>query len=142
LLAFRVPLSNTFAHLEPGGLSCFVLPDLQRLARRYLDPSDPSAAITSMEETGLGHTQRDRGLRRLLRARLGTSCHLWTWDFESIQGDLAARRFEQIRRAEIGDSVDPKLDEIEAPVRWQGQPQVECFRPEAPEAYKAVGKRT
>lgn len=128
---FRVALRNTYGHLEPGGIFRMVLPDLRRHMREYQASTDPAAAMIFMEQTLLGHRARVRGLGGLLRAWLGNDHHLWMWDFESMELELASIGFEGIRRAEMGDSPDPMLKEVEDPGRWNGQLGVECVRPEA-----------
>ncbi len=127
---FRRALRNTFACLRPGGVFRFVLPDLERLAREYLEAPDPAASIRFMEESHLGQASRPRGLGGFLRQWLGNSQHLWMWDERSIVRELQAAGFTGIRRARMGDSAEPRFAEVEEAHRWEGCLGVECLRPE------------
>src|SRR5437016_6228704 len=46
LADFRTALRRTYEYLHPGGVFRFVLPDLEKLARDYVDSSDARASIT------------------------------------------------------------------------------------------------
>jgi hypothetical protein len=50
------------------------------------------------------------------------------WDFKSLREELQEVGFSEIRRAELGDSVDPKFIEVEDAGRWIACLGVECRR--------------
>jgi hypothetical protein len=132
LADFRTALRRTLEYLRPGGVFRFVLPDLEKLAGDYVSSSDVRASITFMQETYLGHLTRQRGVGGALRAWLGNSEHLWMWDFKAMSAELVESGFGDIRRAQFGDSADPRFREVEDPGRWHGQLGVECRRPAEP----------
>jgi hypothetical protein len=129
LADFPIALRNTFAYLQPGGVFRFVLPDLEQLARDYLDSAEPDAAGKFMVEAHLGKEVRPRGLSGFLREWLGNSAHLWMWDFKSITRALERTGFANIRRARFGDSGDPLFDQVEDEGRWRNCLGVVCIRP-------------
>jgi hypothetical protein len=126
----RRALRNTYACLRPGGVFRFVLPDLEWLARQYLDARGAGAAIRFMEESKLGLLMRPRRPGELLRAWLGNSQHLWMWDENSMSAELEAAGFRQVRRAAMGDSSEPRFRDVEDPGRWENCLGMECVRPE------------
>lgn len=73
---FRIASRNTYESLAANGIFRFVLPDLERLARDYLDSDDPRAALLFMERSYLGTPARSRGMKGLLRRHWGNSAHL------------------------------------------------------------------
>jgi SAM-dependent methyltransferase len=125
---FRVALLNTHRYLKPAGIFRFALPDLERLARAYLESQDPSAAFRFMERTHLGLKVRKRGIAAFLRSWLGGSVHLWMWDCKAISVELERAGFRQIRRACFGDSINPWFAEVEDKGRWEGCLGVECVK--------------
>lgn len=130
LTDFRTALRNVLGCLRPGGVFRFVVPDLEYLAKEYLDASDAGAAQRFMESTYLGVTVRVRGLGGLLRDRLGNSKHLWMWDFKGLAAELQRTGYTGIRRAEFGDSADHRIGEVEDIGRWgPGNVGVECACP-------------
>jgi predicted SAM-dependent methyltransferase len=116
---FRVALRNTYTYLRPGGTFRFVLPDLQQMARHYLNSAQQDAAHLFMESSCLGKKSRARGLERLLRSWLGSGSHLWMWDYKAIKAELEQVGFRKIRRAEFGDSREVRFKEVEEKERWE-----------------------
>jgi hypothetical protein len=125
---FRIALQNTHRYLERGGIFRFVMPDLEQLARDYLDSIDSQAALHFMELSYLGKKTRSRGLRGLLRERLGNSAHLWMWDLKSIAMELQQTGFQRIRRAAFSDSSYPCFRDVEDIARWENCLGVECAK--------------
>jgi predicted SAM-dependent methyltransferase len=119
-------LRNTKNILRSGGVFRLVLPDLEYLARSYLDNASKEAAIDFMRETYLGHESRARGYKALISMWLGNSQHLWMWDIQSIQLELENAGFCDVRRAFFGDSSDMKFGEVEEISRWASCLGVEC----------------
>src|SRR5438132_916504 len=95
---FRMALGNTYELLAPGGRFRLVVPDLEILARQYLDSGDSTAAQTFMRATALGIESRGRNLRAFLRSWLGNSSHLWMWDFKSLEHELSEAGFVDVAR--------------------------------------------
>jgi hypothetical protein len=112
---FRTALRNTYQLLKRDGLFRLVVPDLEILARRYLELREPTAAVTFMEETCLGVSERPRGLRGLLKLWLGNTNHLWMWDRKSLESELTKVGFSQIHACSLGDT--PIFDKVEDPAR-------------------------
>lgn len=126
---FRLALRNTFSYLRPGGVFRLVVPDLERLSADYIASPDENAALTFMEHAHLGATQRPRGIQGAFRSWLGNSAHLTMWDFKSLSRELSAAGFTRIRRAEFGDSSDPRFAEVEDADRWRGCLGMSCIKP-------------
>jgi hypothetical protein len=51
------------------------------------------------------------------------------WDYKGIAEQLAAAGYTDIRRAELGDSSDPRFNEVESEGRWTNCLGVDCKRP-------------
>jgi hypothetical protein len=123
---FRAALANTYRLLTGGGLFRLVVPDLEILARRYVESDDPTAANSFMEATSLGVSERSRGLRGLATTWLGNSSHLWMWDLKSISHELAAVGFADIRRCCFGD--EPVFRDVEEESRFVDALAVQCHK--------------
>ena len=121
---FRVALVNTYRLLTSVGLFRLVVPDLEILARRYLESDDPAAASSFMEATSLGVSERQRGLRGLATTWLGNSSHLWMWDFKSVREELSAVGFTDIARCRAGD--EPIFQDVEDESRFVDALAVQC----------------
>jgi predicted SAM-dependent methyltransferase len=126
---FRTALANTFRYLEPGGRFRFVLPDLERLAKDYVATTSIDASMVFMKDSYLGHQSRARGLSGLLRSWLGNSSHQWMWDYKAMEAELEKTGFENVRRAQFGDSGDPMFEAVEEFGRWEACLGVDCFKP-------------
>jgi SAM-dependent methyltransferase len=123
---FEIALANTHKCLKPAGIFRFVLPDLEKLAKDYVNATDPQAALRFMQETYLGVKERERGLIGMIRPIIGNAYHLWMWDYKAMVPYLERAGFTNIRRAAFGDSADPMFKDVEDPGRWEGQLGVEC----------------
>ncbi|OLD26178.1 MAG: hypothetical protein AUJ04_06485 [Acidobacteria bacterium 13_1_40CM_3_55_6] len=126
LREFRMALRNTHQLLEPGGRFRLVLPDLEILARRYLDSKDATAALEFMRETSLGIETRSRTLLGFLRSWLGNSSHLWMWDFKSLAHELSAAGFANIEKRSFGD--EPLFADVEDATRFVNTVAVGCAK--------------
>jgi hypothetical protein len=124
----RHALVHTFSYLKAGGIFRFVLPDLELLAKAYLKATDSGAALRFMEATLLGRRTRPRGLKSVLREWVGNSTHRWMWDFKSITAELAQIGFRGIRRAEFGDTQEPRFSAVEDVERWRDALGIECIK--------------
>lgn len=125
---FRTAIQNSYLYLNKGGIFRFVVPDLERLARDYLNSQDANAAILFMEQSNLGRKTRPRGGEELLREWFGNSPHLWMWDFKALSAELERVGFRKIRRAQFGDSEESLFSDVEDPDRWKDCLGVECVK--------------
>ena len=128
LADLRLALQHTFAMLAPGGIFRLVVPDLEHLARQYLDDPMDSASSAFMRASGLGQERRVRGIRGMVVGSLGNAEHRWMWDFKSLARELANAGFVDVRRAAFGDCPDPMFQAVEDPGRWQNCLGIECKR--------------
>ena len=122
-------LNNTYSILKSGGVFRLVVPDLEYNARAYLDDDSSQAANTFMRETLLGHDDYPRNLKSFLAHWLGNQQHLWMWDYKSMRDQLLAAGFDQIRRAQFGDSNHPAFSLVERQERWTHCLGIECIKP-------------
>lgn len=125
----RAALANILKLLVPGGRFRFVVPDLENLARNYVESTEPDASLKFMSGSYLGKKSRPRGLKGTFRSALGNSGHLWMWDFASMSAELEAAGFSDIRRAAFGDSEDTMFDVVENESRWEDCLGIDCRRP-------------
>jgi SAM-dependent methyltransferase len=124
----RQALQNCYRHLEPGGIFRFVLPDLEFMSQQYVKSNDPDAALEFMRVTWMGIENRQRNLRGFLKEWLGGSQHLWMWDYKSLASELNAVGFQDIRRAQVGDSGILEFSDVEDPQRWQNELGIQCHK--------------
>lgn len=128
LADLRISLRNVYNYLQNGGVFRFVVPDLETLARAYVASSESNASLEFMTQAGLGKSTRPRTLRGLLHEWIGNSSHLWMWDFKSMSAELSNVGFRQIRRAELGDSLDVRFNDVEEEGRWKDCLGMECVK--------------
>lgn len=128
LTDFRSAIANTYGYLRPHGIFRFVLPDLEALAKEYLNDPSNNAASVFMERTCLGVKERSASITSVLRERLGHSKHLWMWDYKSLCNEMENAGFLCIRRAQFGDSQDPHFKDVEDLGRWEGCLGIECVK--------------
>jgi SAM-dependent methyltransferase len=128
---FRVALRNSFTLLRPGGIFRLIVPDLEVLARRYVESDDPEACETFMRATSLGKEVRPRRVTGFIKSFFANNEHLWMWDFKSLKRELSTVGFVEIRRCAPGDSEDPNFKHVEDPERFIDAVAIECKRPNA-----------
>ncbi|NBX70076.1 MAG: methyltransferase domain-containing protein [Proteobacteria bacterium] len=109
----RKALRNTFEYLKPGGIFRLVVPDLEHALKEYEKDKSPEASIHFMENTLLGKSCRRGIMRQIIECVFGNSKHLWMWDEKSMKKELLNAGFFRVRRAEYGDSPDPRFKEVE-----------------------------
>lgn len=126
---FRIALKHSFALLQPGGIFRLVVPDIEVLARTYLESDAPEACETFIRATSLGRVTRPRGAIGLIKNFLANNEHLWMWDFKSLKRELSTAGFDEIRRCAPGDSADPNFKHVENPERFIDAVAIECRRP-------------
>ncbi len=125
---FRAALRNTYELLQPNGVFRLVVPDLETLARQYLDSPEPAAAEDFMKGSCLGVEQRSRNMGGFFRFWLGNSEHLWMWDLKSLKHELEAAGFVSVRRCCFGD--EPIFSDVEEEGRFEDAVAVESRKPE------------
>jgi SAM-dependent methyltransferase len=123
---FVLALANTRKLLARGGVFRLVVPDLRFYATRYLNDPAPRAAEDFLNATGLGVRSSAKSLPGFVKAWLGNSQHLWMWDYGTLHYELERAGFEDIRRAQYGDSGDARFVQVEHPDRWQEAVGIEC----------------
>jgi SAM-dependent methyltransferase len=128
LADLRKSLHNCYRLLQPGGIFRFVLPDLEYLSRQYINSTETDAALQFMQLSWMGIEQRQRSLRGFLKEWLGGSQHLWMWDYKSLARELSAVGFQEIRRAQLGDSGIAEFTELENPERWENELGIQCCK--------------
>lgn len=126
---FRQTLRNVYSYLAPGGTFRSVQPDLEWLAKRYVDSPDSEAASRFMHESDLGVAEQKAGVAGILKLLFGRSAHLWMWDYKNMVRELERVGFTDIRRAQFNDNSDPKFHEVEELNRWENCLGVECRKP-------------
>jgi len=116
----RRALLNTYRMMKKGALFRMVLPDLEQCIKNYEGGDEISfRAEEFMKQTGLGQTKRPRGIYSLLIEAFGNSRHRWMWDLSSLRYELEKIGFQNIRRAQFGDSDDTMFKIVEQRERWR-----------------------
>jgi len=128
LVDFRQAIANVYKYLVEDGIFRLVVPDLEQLARTYVESVDPEAAHIFMQSTLLGYSTRTQGVEGLMRTLFGNSHHLWMWDYKSLVKELEKVGFHQIRRAQYHDSSDIFFLDVEDQGRWENQLGIECVK--------------
>jgi hypothetical protein len=125
----RITLRNVFGYLRPGGTFRLVVPDLEQLIKTYV--ADPAAGASSrfMQDSYLGEKNVTRGLKAMPTALFGRARHLWMWDYKGMTEELEAAGFTSVRRAQFGDSGDPRFKSVESEGRWTNCLGIECKHP-------------
>jgi SAM-dependent methyltransferase len=126
---FRQALVNSYKVLKRGGIFRCVVPDMENLARSYiqsLDNGDSQACINFVDYTLLAIKERPRGLTGILNAYFGNFQHLWMWDNLSLSAELKNVGFTEIRKCEFNDCEDYMFKYVEDFVRFQNAVAIEC----------------
>ena len=126
---FRLAIRNVFSYLRPGGTFRLVLPDLEQLIKLYLNDPSAGAASRFMQDSFLGEQTLCAVYEPCqLRSLAGRDISGCGTTRESRE-QLAAAGFTDIRRAQLGDSLDPRFSEVESESRWKDCLGVDCQRP-------------
>lgn len=127
---FRIALKNTYKILKPGGTFRCVVPDLEVIAKRYVDAVNQQKDTASLDFCGngslMGVTQRSKGIKSMLTSQFGNAHHLWMWDHYSLSAELKKAGFKDIRRAKFNDSEDSMFKLVEDPDRFESAVALEC----------------
>lgn len=122
----RAALRDCRRVLATGGVFRIVLPDLEALIAAYNNSAQRDRAISFIRSTMMGCDVRPRTMRQRLQQALGSSHHLWLWDYPSLADELAAAGFTNIRRATFGDSGIPAFAAVEDESRWSDGFGIQC----------------
>jgi predicted SAM-dependent methyltransferase len=125
---FRRAIKNTFFILANGGLFRLVVPDLELAINKYYESTMPERSYEFLLDTSLGIIKREKGIVGSFRTLLGSSVHLWMWDYISLSRELNNAGFKKIRRAAFNDSFDQKFKEVEDAGRFNNALAVECTK--------------
>lgn len=120
--------------LAPGGVLRLVVPDLERLARLYLEQranggANGKAANDFMERmhTCLDYSNSAPPLK-LYRKFLDTLSHKWMYDTSSLTEVMASAGFTQLKRCGYLESRVPMIAQVERPNRFEDGICVEGVR--------------
>ena len=125
----RKSLVNSYKILKVGGLFRCVVPDMEILARQYLqklDEGDSQACINFIAETLMGVEERPRGLIAFFKSFYGNRHHLWMWDYHSLSYELEKAGFKNIRRCKFNDSEDEMFKYVESKGRFNNAVAIQC----------------
>jgi SAM-dependent methyltransferase len=128
---FRKALFNTFKILKPNGIFRCVVPDIEHIARKYienLNKGQKDASINFIKETLLGVEKRNSGFKGIATAAFGNSHHLWMWDHYSLAEEIIKVGFRKVRRCTFNDSEDVKFKEVEDPSRFFESAAIEAIK--------------
>ena len=101
---FQVALKHTYELLQPKGVFRLVVPDLEVLARQYLDSSDPAAAKDFMKASCLGVEQRSRNVGGFSDLA-GEIVSTFDVDMKSLKHELEATGFVSGNVADLDDPI-------------------------------------
>ncbi len=126
----RMALEHVYDYLKPGGIFRLVLPDMEVLAREYLNSDSPDAVHHFfMRLTWLGEdAPRRSSWKSTLKQWMSRGRHLWMWDYKALSQELETVGFKDIRRAKIGDSKLNAFDSVEDPERWTYELGIQCTK--------------
>jgi SAM-dependent methyltransferase len=127
----RIALKNTFKILKNGACFRLVLPDIEFLAKKYLNDLNNGhklAALDFIAASLLGKEKRSKGLQGKISDLFGNSHHLWMWEFESLKVELENVGFKNIRRCEYNDAKDNMFSAVERESRFIDSVAIECFK--------------
>jgi hypothetical protein len=127
LSEFRIAVRRIHRYLRTDGILRLVLPDMEAIARRYVESTEPDAVHTFLHRCGLGRKERPRRINEMLREWLG-SRPLWCWDFKGLHLELNQAGFRGVRRAAFNDSQEPLFKDVENPGQWGGHLGIECIK--------------
>ena len=129
---FRKALSETCRILKPGGVFRCIVPDLEVIAKNYIQALQTKSETASINFIGnntlLGVVERTRGLKGLITAYYGNAHHLWMWDYYSLSAELKKAGFKEIRRAIFNDSIHPEFKLVEDKQRFENAVAIECYK--------------
>ena len=124
--AARRLLAECRRTLRPGGVLRVVLPDLRRLAERYLASEEPDAADAFLEEAMLGQHARLTGRAALVQL-VGGSAHRWMFDAASIRHRCLQCGFSATQECAFRQGSCPDIESLDSPSRRDESIYVEAY---------------
>lgn len=128
---FRIAIRNSYSILKEKGIFRLVVPDLEYLARTYIENlgfEKSDASIQFLSESMLGLENRPKTLRQKISFLYGNSHHLWMWDFYSLANELNKAGFKNIKRCRFGDCNDVHFAFVERESRFTNALAIECIK--------------
>jgi len=122
----RIALKNCYRHLQLGGIFRLVVPDLEVMAKTYINSNTSEAAHEFMRITWLGKEHRQRDIVSFLKDWLAGNNHLWMYDYNSLSLELSKAGFQNIRRAKFGDCDIDLFKDVEDQERWTLELGIQC----------------
>jgi SAM-dependent methyltransferase len=98
--------------LRPDGLLRLALPDLRRMAERYLASADSEAADAFVGATGLGWDARPKGVGWLVETVSGAR-HRWMYDALLVQRLCWDAKFNDVYKCGYREGRCPDLSVVE-----------------------------
>jgi SAM-dependent methyltransferase len=126
LAELRCALANCYKYLQSGGIFRLVVPDLEVMAKAYIESNTAEATHEFMRITLLGKEQRQRDLLSFIKDWLAGNNHLWMYDYKSLSMELTKAGFQNIRRAKFGDSGIEVFNDVENLERWTSELGIQC----------------
>lgn len=127
---FRKALGNTHKILKPGGTFKCIVPDLEIMAREYLENlknGETDASIKFVDSTLFGVHKRNKGLKAIINS-IGNSNHLWMWDHSSLTKELEDAGFKNIKKSGFNESQDEMFKKVEDEDRFVKAVAIECVK--------------
>jgi SAM-dependent methyltransferase len=112
--------------LVPGGIVRLVVPDLERLAREYVEGGD---ADTFMERSMLAMPKPTSLLGRVRRVVVGDRHHHWMYDARSLSRVLAECGFDDPRALPAGDTTIADPGALDLRERESESLYIEAIKP-------------
>ena len=128
---FRIAIQNVYAILKPNGTLRIVVPDIEFLARNYLqelEKGNSEAAMDFIKSSLLGKETKGRNFKEKISNLFGNSHHLWMWDYASMKTELVKIGFVNIRRCLYNDSKDAFFELVERESRFINALAIECSK--------------
>ena len=125
---FRHALMESYRVLKHGGTFRLVMPDLEKMARWYLEDSGAEASIKFMKNTLLGAESTPKSSIGRMKQSLGNSRHLWLWDHRATVAELEKAGFVKVRNCAFGDSPIAAFGLVEAEDRFKDAVAIEALK--------------
>jgi SAM-dependent methyltransferase len=105
--------------LSPGGTLRVVVPDVEKFIRLYSLPAGERVkaleAIIPLEHLVSVDPRTAMGFVNWATYSSAFNEHRFSWDFETMSGELRNCEFSAVLRSECGQSTDPKMSNIDTP---------------------------
>jgi hypothetical protein len=127
-----IALGNTFRMMSSGGIFRLIVPDLAALIATYNEHSAAGRSDANdffLRTSHLGTEARPKTVRQHVRDNLGSSRHLWMWDWPSVNERLRETGFSRIRQCSFGDCADPAFASVEIEERFLWSVAAEAIKP-------------